>query len=98
MCKLIDRSAVANKYTQEELRLMKTQDIKYVDLKAQLEARVNCSVASEAQICFSVPKALKLIAAATKHKALYFWCTSQILLECPFFPIAWCCSKEFHSA
>lgn len=34
------RSAEVNKYTQEELRLMKTQDIKYIDLKAQAEAKV----------------------------------------------------------
>ncbi len=34
------RSAEANKYSQEELQLMKTQDIKYIDLKAQAEAKV----------------------------------------------------------
>jgi len=34
------RSAEANKYSQVELRLMKTQDIKYIALKAQTEAKV----------------------------------------------------------
>lgn len=32
----------ANKYSQEELRLMKTQDIGYLQLKAQTEAKVGC--------------------------------------------------------
>lgn len=30
----------ANKYSQDELRLMKTQDVKYIALKAQQEAKV----------------------------------------------------------
>ncbi len=33
----------ANKYTQDELRLMKTQDIAYLTLKAQSEAKVRMS-------------------------------------------------------
>lgn len=32
-------TAQANKYSQEELRLMKTQDVKYVALKAQVDAK-----------------------------------------------------------
>lgn len=34
----VARSTVANKYSQEELLLMKTQDVKYVDTKARSEA------------------------------------------------------------
>lgn len=34
------RSTAANKYTQAELQLMKTQDINYVTLKAQVDAKV----------------------------------------------------------
>lgn len=33
-------SAVANKYSQEELRLMKSQDVGYLTLKSQAEAKV----------------------------------------------------------
>lgn len=33
-------TAEANKYSQEELRLMKTQDIGYLSVKAQAEAKV----------------------------------------------------------
>jgi hypothetical protein len=33
-------TAQANKYSQEELRLMKTQDANYLGLKAQAEAKV----------------------------------------------------------
>lgn len=36
----VARSTEANKYTQEELRLMKTQDQGYLALKAQAEAKV----------------------------------------------------------
>ena len=32
----------ANKYSQEQLQLMKGQDIKYVALKSQAEAKVSC--------------------------------------------------------
>lgn len=38
----IQRSTEANKYTQDELRLMKTQDVNYLALKAQAEAKVRC--------------------------------------------------------
>ena len=34
-------STEANKYTQEELRLMKTQDEKYVRLKSRVEEEVS---------------------------------------------------------
>ncbi len=34
------KSTEPNKYSQEELRLMKTQDINYLTLKAQTEAKV----------------------------------------------------------
>lgn len=34
------RSTQANKYTQAELQLMKTQDINYMTLKAQVDAKV----------------------------------------------------------
>lgn len=37
------RSAEANKFSQDELRLMKTQDVKYIELKAQQEAKVHVS-------------------------------------------------------
>jgi U3 small nucleolar RNA-associated protein 11 len=37
----IASSAEANKYTQEELRLMKTQDEKYVRLKSRVEEEVS---------------------------------------------------------
>lgn len=33
----------ANKYTQEELRLMKTQDVKHIALQAQAEAKVGAA-------------------------------------------------------
>lgn len=33
-------STQANKYTQQELLLMKTQDVKYVELKSRTEAKV----------------------------------------------------------
>lgn len=36
----VQPSAEANKYSQDELRLMKTQDIGYLTLKAQAEAKV----------------------------------------------------------
>jgi hypothetical protein len=36
----IQRSTEANKYSQEELRLMRTQDVGYLTLKAQAEAKV----------------------------------------------------------
>jgi hypothetical protein len=36
----IARGTEANKYSQEELRLMKTQDVGYLSLKAQAEAKV----------------------------------------------------------
>ena len=34
----------ANKYSQEELRLMKTQDVAYLNLKSQTEARVRSTL------------------------------------------------------
>ncbi len=37
-------TAEANKYSQEELRLMKTQDIGYLQLKAQTEAKVGAAL------------------------------------------------------
>lgn len=36
---LLCSSTEANKYSQEELRLMKTQDMRYVSLKAQAETK-----------------------------------------------------------
>jgi U3 small nucleolar RNA-associated protein 11 len=36
----VRRSTQANKYTQEELLLMKTQDVKYLDTKSRSEAAV----------------------------------------------------------
>jgi U3 small nucleolar RNA-associated protein 11 len=36
-----NRTTEANKYSQEELLLMKTQDIKYVDLKSRSEAKAS---------------------------------------------------------
>jgi hypothetical protein len=35
------RSTQANKYSQEELLLMKTQDVKYLDTKSRSEAKVS---------------------------------------------------------
>lgn len=35
------RSTQANKYSQEELLLMKTQDVKYLDTKSRSEAAVS---------------------------------------------------------
>jgi len=43
--KEVVRSATeANKYSQEQLRLMKGQDIKYISLKSQAEAKVTCTL------------------------------------------------------
>jgi hypothetical protein len=36
----VQRSTEANKYSQDELRLMKTQDVNYLTLKAQAESKV----------------------------------------------------------
>jgi hypothetical protein len=43
MCR---RSTQANKYTQEELLLMKTQDVKYLDTKSRSEAAVSVQPAA----------------------------------------------------
>ena len=47
------RSTEANKYTQEELRLMKTQDVGYVSLKAQMEGKVSKHECSEEVLTMS---------------------------------------------
>ena len=48
----------ANKYTQDELRLMKTQDVKHIALQAQAEAKVGAAVCgcSIARLCCLGPQ------------------------------------------
>ena len=55
------RSATANKYSQEELLLMKTQDVKYVALKAQTEAKARPATIASCQAGLMTFKDLKLV-------------------------------------
>lgn len=45
------RSTQANKYSQEELLLMKTQDVKYLDTKSRSEAKVGRQAEIQAAEC-----------------------------------------------
>jgi hypothetical protein len=75
MCGLMTcccRSTEANKYTQQELLLMKTQDAKYLGLKSRTEAAVSNGYASSALLlpCLQLQSSGTCLALRRYIKAL----------------------------